>query len=315
MTIFQRIIKAVTRQWKMKLYLFSLAVILWFFVINNQTYETVIDIDLLPVKVKPNKVLVSEIPEKVEVRFTGKGKDLLILNHIQQAYLELDLHTINYFFDYPIRLTQIVIPHGLDVTAEAIVAPETVKVILEDELLKRVPVIPRADLQLQPGYMLVGSIKAEPDSVDISGPKNQMRNLRNIETEELALEKIKQDVNENIPLALPSPDQMSVNPHSVSILATVDKIAQRKLERIPVGAVRIPHGRRVSLEPPSINVTLKGSARRLAKITPDSIDAYVNLNRWNPEQKLYTPEFNLPPGLELISSNPDQVRVRVEVRN
>jgi YbbR domain-containing protein len=107
---------------------------------------------------------------------------------------------------------------------------------------------------------------------------------------------------------------MAVSPRQVRILAKIDKIAERQLKHIPIGAVSVPHGRRVKLEPSVIRVTLQGASGRLAILTPDSIDAYIDISKWKPQEKNYTPEFNLPPGLVLVETVPEQVRVRMEVR-
>ena len=104
-------------------------------------------------------------------------------------------------------------------------------------------------------------------------------------------------------------------PSEVSITVDVDRIAQRELLRIPVGAINIPSGRRVQVEPSRVDVFITGPAKILAELTEDSIDAFINLREWTSERREYIPEFHLPDRVEFLNSTPERVRVRVEVGN
>jgi len=309
-----KIIKLLSYQWQIKAYLFILACALWVFVVTNQIYEIELEVPLVTRKIKPGKIIVSELPPTANIRVSGRGKDLLFLKHIKHPRLELDLHTINYFFDFPVEPEMVTIPPGINATVHAIIEPETLKVILEDEKSVLVPVVPDVSVHLLPGYTQVGLIRTYPESVRVAGPNSLIRKLKHASTQETVFEKVKKSIEASAPVQLTDTKLLHVSPQNVKILIEIDKLAERKIGPVLVGAIRIPHGRNVSFEPSTIKVVLKGPARRLAGLSPDSVDAYINLSKWSSDKRSYSPEFNLPFGIELVKTSPEQVRVRMEVR-
>lgn len=313
-TIRQKIVRAFTHQWYVKIYVFLLAIVLWALAVSNQSYETIMDIPLVPVQIKSNKIIVSDIPPTVRVRFTGLGKDLLYMRYMQHGRVELDLHTINYFYDYPLQLNYVITPPGLEVTPQSIIAPDTVYIRLEDLETRRMPVLANVEVEPRSGYTMAAPVSVFPESVTVSGPRTIMRRMQYLMTDSLQFADIRRVTHETIPLQIPD-ETLTVSPSEVAITIDVDRIAQRELERIPVGAIHIPSGRRVQMEPSRIDVIVTGPAKVLAELSADSIDAFVNLREWTPERREYTPEFRLPQWVELMRSVPERVRVRVEVGN
>lgn len=309
----KRITKLVTNQWQIKLMLFGLAVLLWFFVVFNDKYETTVRIPLVPVEVKPKKIIVSELPSEVEVRVSGKGMDLIVMKYIKKAHLELDLHTINYFFDYPIRPHFAKIPQGLSVEPIEIVDPDTVKVRLEDLVTSRIPIVPQVEVNPSPGYVMVGQVTTLPDSATLSGPRSIIRTISQITTKELTISSVEKSGNRPLDLILPDQNYFRVLPPRVQVLYDIDKLADRKIDQIPIRTVNVPRGRNALIEPSKLSVVVRGPSGKLAELKVDDIDAFVNLRRWNSRKKNYEPEFRLPGGLELIKSIPSEVRIRLEV--
>jgi len=289
-----------------------LAIFLWLFVVLNQQYETAIDIPLNIVEMKTNKVLISEVPENVAVKFSGSGKDLLILKYIQQASVDLDIHTINYFYDYPIQMEFIVTPPALDVEPLYLIGPDTAMIRLEDQLVKRIPVIPNITVRSEPGYTLGGSITTIPDSVTVSGPQTVVRRLRRIETEERSYEGLQAPM-EDVVSIIEVGKKVIIAPSHVRVNIPVDKISERVITQIPVTTSRIIPGRRILLEPSIVDVRVLGPASRLSDLTADSIVVNVDLDRWRSNVRDYEPHITLPDGIEFVSVNPNKVRVRVEI--
>jgi len=307
-----RFLKKLVSNWQIKFYMVILAIFLWIFVVLNQQYETSIDIPLEIVEMKSNKVLISDIPERVSVRFSGSGKDLLIMQYIQQAWLELDIHTINYFYDYPLLSEYIVTPPNLEVEPLFIIGPDTAMIRLEDKLTRRLPVIANVDVIPSPGYILGGEVMSTPDSVTVSGPQTVVRRLRRIETEKKIFEGLETSLDDILAIEEIG-RKVFIAPRHIRVTIPIDKISERVINRIPVMTRRVAPGRRVLLEPSIIDVRLIGPATKLAELTPDSIQAFIDLEYWRSNVRDYRPRITLPEGFELVSINPEMVRVRVEV--
>ena len=305
------IVQRLKRNWQVKLYMFILAILLWFFVVTNQTYETGIDVPLDIVDMKSDKILVSDVPATVSVRFAGPGKDLLILKYIQPARLELDIHTINYFYDYPILTDYVVVPPGVAVDPLYIIGPDTVNIRLEDLLIQRLPVVPRVEVQPEAGYIVSRPVSTSPESVTVSGPQSLVRRLRRIETEERIFVGLKTTTEQEIPIVLPD-ERMRVTPTQVRSKIEIDKIGERLIQRVPITPRQVPFGRSAILEPSTVDVRVQGPSERLAQLTVDSLSVFLDLRRWSATVRDYEPSVTLPQGIELQNLNPDLVRVRLE---
>jgi len=307
----KKLLQKMLLNWQLKLYMLLLAVLLWAFVVTNQVYETVLDVPVDVIAMKTSKVLVSDVPGTIPVRFSGIGRDLLILRYLQPARIELDIHTINYFYDYPIRAELISIPSGLVAEPIAIVGQDTVNIRLEDVLERLLPVIPKVTALPALGYMVEGKVRATPDSVTVFGPQSAVRRLRSVATDTVTFSNLERTTQESVPLSNLGPN-IRITPATVRVTMPIDKIAERLLHRIPIEARGIPLGREVLMEPSTVDVILGGSASRLATMTADSVTAYLDLYKWDPEIRDYPVKVVLPKGLEFVKSEPERVRVRMQ---
>ena len=306
-----RLLKKFPKDWQLKIYMFLLAVLLWTFVVTNQVYEVVMDVPLDIVDMKPNKVLVSDVPQSIPVRFSGVGKDLLILKYIQPSRIELDIHTINYFYDYPLRTAFVSVPPGLDVQPIAIVGQDTMNIRLEDVLERILPVRPIVQAEPALGYMISGDVNTTPDSVTVYGPQSAVRRLRIVQTDTARFQGLDKTTQDNVQLS-PLGTNIRITPSSVRVTIPVDKIAERRMPRISVKAQGTPLGREVLMEPSTVDVTLGGPAKRLATMTSDSIGALVDLYNWDPSVREYPVSLTLPPGIESVDIEPARIRIHLE---
>jgi YbbR domain-containing protein len=304
--------RKIFKNWQVKLYMIILAFFLWIFVVTNQNYETTLNVPLQVVDLRPGKVLISDLPEFVRIRYSGSGKDLLFMKYIQQGRFELDIHTINYFYDYPLLMEFLVIPPGLNVEPLFIIEPDTVIIRLEDELLKRVPVRPLIEAEPSAGHVIVGNIRTIPDSVTLSGPRTLVRRVRYVETEEMNLTNLSETIQ--IETVIQQLDPKIIIIPSIAIAnINIEKIGERTINRIQVKVINVPPGRRIILEPSTIDLEIKGPTGVLARMTSDSVNVVLDLSNWIPNIRDYSPEISVPDQVEYVGHKPDRVRVRVEV--
>ncbi len=304
--------KKIFRNWQVKLYMIILAFFLWIFVVTNQNYETTLDVPIQVIDMRPGKVLISDLPEHVRIRYSGSGKDLLFMKYIQQGRFEIDIHTINYFYDYPLEMEFLVIPPGLNVEPLFIIEPDTVKIRLEDELLKRVPIRALITTEPSPGHVVVGGVTTTPDSVTISGPRTLVRRVRYVESEELSLSNLNENIQREISIQ-PLDQKIIIVPSIAIANINVERIGERTINRVPIELINIPPGRHIILEPSTVDVDFKGPTGILAKMTSDSINVVIDLSNWRPNIRDYSPDITVPDQVEYVGHKPDRVRVRVEV--
>lgn len=299
------------RNYKAKIAVLVIAVLLWMFITTSAEYEATFDIPLVVVGKKPNKVLMDPIPETVKVLCKDTGKRLLMFQFFSDAVLRLDISSINYFYDYPLSIDQIRLPGGFHPHQLRIESPDTVAVRLDDLEKAVVPIRLRATFSPRAGYVLAGAPRLSQDSMTISGARRYVRSVREVPTDSVVFNDVTGHFHESLHLRVEQPGlQYSVD--KVDVTAEVDRIGQIVLPRVPVTFEAIPVGRQVTAEPPTVDVTVKGAVSLLRELRDSSIRAVINVQQvWQPGVKMYQPEVRLPDGVDLVGIKPDRVQLSV----
>ncbi|GBE29220.1 YbbR-like protein [bacterium BMS3Bbin04] len=303
--------KRIQKNWHIRVYMLLLAILLWVVVVMTQVYETTVNVPVRALNISPDMILVSELPETIPVRFSGQGKDLFVLTFFRPAHLDLDMQVVDKDFDYPLHTGLIEVPVGLAVEPMILPGQNVISVSLEERVTVLLPVQPDVEVRTRPGYIASETTNVMPDSVRVTGPKSIVERMKNVLTEERVYIGISDSFVENVELL--SPERVDLLPASVQLGITVNRLGERVLKRVPLFASGFTPGWQIILEPSVVDVRVKGISTRLATLTPDSIRAWVNLSNWDRNQFEYTPEFDLPEGVELIDVTPGRIRVRAEV--
>lgn len=303
------------RNYKVKISLFIVAVFLWFFIMVGVEYEAEFDIPLEIMGKRPAKVLVEEIPKTAKIQCVDTGKQLLLFQFFSHAVVRLDISTINYFYDYPITESQISLPGGFYPRRFSIVSPDTVKIRLDDMETARIPIQSNVSILPKAGYVLVGNIKLSEDSVLVRGARRIVRTIRMIETESITYKDVSGEFREQVALVIRE-QGVSYDLEKVEVRVLVDRLGEIEIHQVPVYLEAVPSGRQVISEPPKISLKVRGAVSLLKGLRGDAVQAVINFQRtWTSRQKMYTPQVELPPGVELVSMSPDQVELKVIRRN
>jgi YbbR domain-containing protein len=173
----------------LKLTSLILAIMLWFFVILSGRADTTIDIPVNFVNLPP-KLEIVDFPETVSVSIEGQERILKNLKKSNvNALIDLSKAKTGKSF-FTISRDNIELPKMLVITN---IDPETVSLMIEEQMSKRVTV--RANIVGTPekGYAIV-EIIASPDSFIIEGPKSLVRKIRRVKTEPIDINGLNSDL-------------------------------------------------------------------------------------------------------------------------
>ena len=275
-------------------------------------YDTTFDIPLEIMGRKPGKILVESVPKTIKVQCKDTGKQLLMFQFFSDAALRLDISSINYFYDYPLREDQIQLPGGFYPKVMTIVEPDTVKIRLDDVERKRVPIISRVTIIPKAGHILLEEPMLGSDSVSISGARRHVRTLREVFTDSIVFEGVSGDFRAMVPLKM-HPDGLEYSVDEVEVTAEVDLLGQIVIDDVPIVLDAVPSDREVISEPPVVAITVKGAVSLLKGLRSDSVRAEINFSQvWSPNEKTYQPKIALPEGVELIAITPGRVQLNVK---
>ena len=281
---------------------FSLATILWLFVISGDQYTMIIDFPIEARNLNAQKAYLKEVPDYAAVMLKGKGRDLFkafILQKYAGFKLVLDLEGIsqeyefylnNYFAKNPRR---VVLPSSYKLNFVEVVYPNRIKISLDEIMKKTVPVSSNLFISLKDGYTQVGLIKFNPDSVNIVGPKAELDRINSINTIKDTLTDLSYAFDSKLDLILPS-RLINCSHTEVQYYLDIQQISERIIVDIPVNVINKVKGIRVFPSPQTVSLTVIGGAIQISRIKSDDILVNVDFNSWSIKQNFYEPQVSFP---------------------
>ena len=281
---------------------FSLATLLWLFVISGDHYTMVLDLPIEARNLNAQKAYLKEVPEYASVMLKGKGRDLF-KSYLLQKYagfkLVLDLEGISqeyefilndYFEENP---RKVVLPSSYNLTFVEVIYPNRIKISLDEIMEKTVPIHSNLEVSLTDGYTQVGEVKFFPDSVVIVGPKAELNSINKIYTIKDTLLDLSYTVKSNISLTFPS-RLINCQVSEIEYFLDIQQISERIIVDIPIKVTNKIKGIRVFPSPQTVSLTVVGGVTQISKIKPSDVSVIVDFKLWNINQSFYEPRVSFP---------------------
>jgi YbbR domain-containing protein len=194
-------VRALLRNWDLKLLALALAVSLWLFVVMAEKAEVVLPASLELHSLPAGLEVVGQRPERVEVQLTGLRTSLARLGS-EEARVRLSLAGVR-----PGEVALRVLPEHLElprgVTAVRI-SPAEVRVTVDTSRSARVKVLPRLTGTLAPGHR-IAAVTVIPEHVEIDGPASQVEGVGQVFTEPVDVSGASGRVDRTVSI-MPQPD-------------------------------------------------------------------------------------------------------------
>ena len=281
---------------------FSLATVLWLFVISGDNYTMVLDLPIEARNLNAQKTYLKEVPKYASVMLKGKGRDLF-KSYMLQKYagfkLVLDLEGISQEYEFVLNdyfeknPRKVVLPSSYKLSFVEVIYPNRIKISLDEIMEKTVSINSNLEISLADGYTQVGEIKFIPDSIIIVGPKAELNSINKIYTFKDTIIDLSYAANSNIDLIFPSrliKGQVS----TIEYFINIQQISERIIVDIPVKVTNKIKGIRVFPSPQTVSLTVVGGVVQISKIKPSQILVTVDFKSWNINQSFYEPRVSFP---------------------
>lgn len=298
-----------------KLLAVVVATFFWFSVVTENEHEYNLEVPLRITSVPVDRILVGSLPATATVRFRGKGKALLALLFSGDARIQLDLSNLTKSTEVPLALSMIQTRHRrLPVSPIQILAPRAVHVELDDLVSKSVPITRAFQLSPTPGYTIVGSPHISPDSVIITGPKQNVRLIRSVVTEPEEFPDLHRDFQREIRLQMPADSlQILVSHETIMITAAVQKLIEITLNGVAIVVENAPHDMLVTPLPSTLSLTLEGGEQLLMGLKREDVRAAIAYRgKWRNGTDGYLPKITVPEGVRYHSIRPTEFKLMLE---
>lgn len=207
----------------------GIALVFWVGVRMSQTYESIKKIELhflLP----PDRAFHQAPPSNMSIQLKGRGWDMLYDYLLgSRIHLTYDLTRRNGIrLDEKRLLNDIRERVSTDDLSFSNLSHTDIRISLEPNMQKWIPIRPISDLSYLSGYYLSGNVKVNPDSVRISGPASKVRPTYEWPTTILTLHNLKDDYQGFLALKSP-PKEINLNLQRVEVNVPVEQVTEKDL--------------------------------------------------------------------------------------
>ncbi len=258
---------------KVLLVFFSLSVVLWLLINLSKTYVSDVEFKVKYINLPIDKVLQSTPINLLDASVVSTGFNLLRYQ-LKSEELVIDLKALAYksgttFYYLPNNhLSDLKAQLNVDTKIDRI-KQDTIFFNLGINISKKVPVKLVSNIQYKLGYNLIDKIYLSPDSVSIIGPKAQLDTIHILNTKQLILADVSEEIQQNIELQLPVSKQIAASDLMVTVTAKVDKFTEGSFT-VPFTVINISEGYSVTTFPSEIEVTYIVALSNFSKITEES---------------------------------------------
>jgi hypothetical protein len=290
------------------------AILIWFLVVSNEIYDHEIQIPIDIPAVQSHYIITSDLPTEARVRVRGQGMALLAFMLFREGRLELNLEWGPGERVLRPRTQDVILGGGAhSISVVQLIEPQEIPVVIEELASRMVPITSRIEVKLVPGYTLVGDIELDPTEVVVRGPNSMINKLTDIPTLERTFEKVKTPQSGEILLNSPNPQKIMLQPARTVYKIEVQKLMEKRIERIPVSVRNLPPGYRAMVLPAALSLTAEGGVSVLAPLSEKDIIAYIDYARQLDDSSQNAPAYIVPvPGVRYRDIMPKRFKVILE---
>jgi hypothetical protein len=198
-------------------------------------------------------------------------------------------------------------PFGIEVVQ---VTPANVTIDFAPSSSKVVPVVPSVEGEPAEGFQ-IGTITADPATVDVAGPEDALKRLTRAITEPISVAGARAAVQESVNVGVADPALRLRKPRSATVVVEITPVP---VER-SIGPVTVTvRGERVSaaaVRPSHVSVTVRGARDSLAALAPEDVQASVDLSGLKTGRHQVPVRVVVPSQIAVVEVNPAQVQATV----
>jgi YbbR domain-containing protein len=265
-----------------KLFSIVLALALYLHVFVSQEREIDIDVPFMLHGV-PETLTFSEeqLPEMVRVRFRGLGFELLKARSFATG-IRLPISVGNSgpgHYHRPLVSEDVIIPRDIEIQVVEIMTPKVISIDFDRLVTRRLPVDPEVVGRPAPGFVKVGAVIVEPDSVGVRGPERRLQSFGMPRAETVNIAGRDAGVAELVGVRVPA--GCEAIPPQVTVRVMIEKVISRTFSDLPVEVLHSGNVTLKELNPLNGTVVVTGPSSVVESLTAEemrlSIDALALL--------------------------------------
>ncbi len=282
----------------------GLAALLWLVVSGEQIVERALRIPLEYTNLPQPLEMIGSPATVVDVRVRGSSSALSRLGSGDLAAV-LDLSSARpgrrLFHLAPQNVRS---PFGIDIVQ---VIPSNVSMHFEESASKVVSVIPVIEGNPADGFV-VGTVSADPATVEVVGPTSLIEELSEAVTEPLSVAGARESVRERVNVGVVDTGLRLRAPQSSVVTVQVEPAP---IQRVVADVTVRGYGTAGRPRPTQVRVAVRGRRDLVDTLTASGLDASVDVGGLAEGQYRLPVRVSVPPGVMVVGVEPAEVQVRV----
>lgn len=282
----------------------GIASLLWVVRALNRNYKYSLHIPVKFENLPANKIIVGDLPEKLDVEIKTSGLKLLFISSKKfNVPLSIDFFSLknNYKSQaYSIGVNNLNLKTILNFDVDVLkIKPDTLFFSSDKGKTKIVPLKANLSVQCVDGYDVVSKPVLNPSYITISGDSADISKIDTIYTQRLHLKDIHENYASPVRLIKPS-SNISFNLKNAHLSFEVDKMTEAKI-KIPITVTNMSSKQKIKLIPDYVNVTYLVSMRNYDQVSEQVFNAHVDFKYIQKKDKKIKVQ---------LSSFPSEVKIK-----
>ena len=248
------------------------ALFFWLLIKLSKEYKTVISFPVEYVQVPQDKIIQDTPINQIEIQVRASGFRLVGLSLFSKT-IQLDVRkaqrksSSNYYFVSSNHLIEIQNQISNKYLLEQVVQ-DTIPLSLGQLTSKMIPVKGDFDITYKLGYHLTKPIEFKPDSVLVSGPKEQIDTLQNLQLQSLVLNEVSESINTTLLIQEVS-SIIKFTQKEVKVNGDIDRFTEGNLN-VPFTIINLPKNVNVNTFPTTLNIVYQVGLNNFNKVNATS---------------------------------------------
>lgn len=276
---------------------------LWLTREMGKTYEEQITIPVVYENVPKSLVLVSEMPDKLNVFVEAPGWGLLSFYLWGADQLKVDVSDIVKSNYSHISTKDAKVLEDLGTQLKVLdVYPTEIQFSFEKVNTKRVAVKHSVSLSYAQQYELDGTITVSPDSVSVYGAKKYIDTIRFVYAKPLVKKKLRNSFSDVVELV--SIPNVSLSEDKVTVSGAVEKFTEQTIT-VPIKLLNMPqNGVAVDLMTEKVTITFLVGMSKVQSYYPSDFEAVADFEKRTDSGSIPVEIVRYPQYVRIINQNP-----------
>ncbi len=326
----RRFVRPIDKNLKDQLYVFAIcigiSIFFWLLIKLSKEHTTTIPLSVKFEQIPQDKLLINNPDPHIYIDIDATGSDLIGMKFFKRRpRITIDVNEQPFIRSGNTSRVRIPTNQILDMNLlrnefhEKLinVSPDTLILEFEDLHSKKVPVQADLKYELKQQHFLSDKVLLTPDSIVITGRKNQVMSVDYVKTRFLEYKELSNKIDREVDLLIPEDwDNMKVSDNRVHLEIPVQKFTEIE-KKISIQISNVPKTYSVKMFPEDVQVVYRVAIEEYELITEEMFHVSVDYNDVleSNSRILKVNLLNHPDQVEIVSMNPSQIEYIIVKEN